>query len=172
MENYTYSESRTFEDMLIAGAWDNQSAIELVIERECDVRICCNWEEVIHSYPQTELADVLLESANSGIISSNSRYFILCNDGFECAEHLTDVYSIDDINQAIRNTWGEGNSELFADLNIIDTVTGTNWQLFYVDMDNRPTSLDRKILDKLVANGEEDLLVELANEKCWALYWN
>lgn len=167
MEKYTYSEYWDFEAKLVEVVKDSQVTVEMVIERECDVHICHTWLNAINYYPADQLADVLTLSAKKSIISSNSNYYILHNDWFECADDLMDMYN-EDFDQTIYDMWGNGEH---ATLNhLYDICFGKGWYICYIN--NAPSELDAKIINALVANRELDLLEELAKERAWAIYWD
>ena len=167
MEKYTYSEFWDFEEKLLGDVKDSPVTIENVIEQECGVRILHSWSGVIDYYGTKYLADVMTLSAEKGIISSNSNYYIMYDEHFECTDDLMDMYG-DNFDQTIFDMWGDGEHTLFN--HIYNTCCGDGWYICYIN--NKPSELDVKIINVLVANRELDLLEELARERAWAIYWN
>lgn len=166
MKKYTFDNSYNFEVKLVETVKASPVMTQLVIEEECEVSTTISWQRTIEHYPADKLADVLSLSADKGIISSNTNYYILHEDYFECVDSLIDTYG-DDLDQAIRDIWNAG-KVLFKPF--VDTVTSDSWQLFYIG--NFPNDVEVKIIDSLVANKKYDLLEELADERDWAIYWN
>lgn len=164
---YAYSEYWDFEAKLVEAVKASQVAVEMVIERECDVHICHTWSNAINYYPADQLAGVLTLSAEKSIISSNSNYYILRRDHIECADDLMDMYG-DNFDQTIYDMWGNGEHALLNRL--YDICCGKGWYICYIN--NAPSELDVKIINALVANKEHDLLGELAKERAWAIYWD
>lgn len=165
MEMYAYSEYWDFEAKLVEAVKSSQVAVEMVIERECDVHICHTWSNAINYYPADQLAGVLALSAEKSIISSNSNYYILWRDHIECTDDLMDMYG-DNFDQTIRDIWRTGEANLLESL--CGVINGDIWRVCYID--NKPSDFDIKIIDRLVYSEEYDLLRELANERAWAIY--
>ena len=167
MEKYAYSEYWDFEAKLVEAVKVNRLVTEMVIETECSVHIRHLWNSAISYYPADQLADVLALSAEKSTISSNSNYYILHSNYLECVDDLMDMYG-DNFDQTIYDIWGAGEANLLESL--CSVVNGDTWRVYYIG--NKPSDLDLKIIDKLVANKEHDLLEELARERAWAIYWN
>ncbi len=166
MKKYAFSECGKFEAKLVEAVKASSVIAEMVIEQECEVSTSISWQRTVEHYPADKLADVLSLSADKGIISSNTNYYILHEDYFECVDSLIDTYG-DDLDQAIRDIWNAG-KVLFKPF--VGTVISDSWQLFYIG--NFPSDVEVKIIDSLVANKKYDLLEELADERDWAIYWN
>lgn len=167
MKKYAFSECDNFEAKLVEAVKASSVIAEMVIELECDVHVRHSWSNAISYYPAYQLADVLALSAEKSIISSNSNYYIIHEDFFECADDLMDMYG-DNFDQTIRDMWGNGEHALLNHL--YDICFGKGWYICYIN--NAPSELDVKIINALVANKEHDLLEELARERAWAIYWN
>lgn len=167
MEKYTYSEYWDFEAKLVKAVKESEITTEGVIEQECGVRIRHTFKSVIEYYGEKYLADVMTLSADRGIIDSNSKYYIMYDEYFECTNGLADIYG-DDFDQTVYDMWGNGEHTLLNHL--YNACWGEGWYVCYID--NAPSDLDVKIINALVANRELDLLVELARERAWAIYWN
>ncbi len=167
MEKYTYSEFWEFEAKLVEAVKESEITTEMVIEQECGVRIRHTFKSVIEYYGKKYLADVMTLSADKSIINSNSKYYIMYDEYFECTNDLMEVYG-DDFDQTIYDMWGNGEQIPFEHL--YSTYTADNWRICYIN--NAPSELDVKIINALVANRELDLLAELAKERAWAIYWD
>lgn len=167
MKKYAYSECGNFENKLVEAVHANRFVTEMVIETECNIRIRHSWHSAINYYPASQLADVLALSAEKSIISSNSNYYILHKDYIECADDLMSIYGYN-FDQTIYDIWGTGEANLLESL--CGVVNGDTWRVCYID--NEPSDLDEKIISRLVASKEHDLLDELANERAWAIYWD
>nr|DAI46558.1 MAG TPA: hypothetical protein [Caudoviricetes sp.] len=167
MEKRTYSEYYDFEEKLLKKAKTDLDVARRVIESECGVSIVSSWNEILCYYSTKEIMDVMGLSAEKSIISSNSKYYILHDNFFECADDLMEIYG-DNFDQTVFDMWGNGNHDPIIDL--FGEVDGDIWRVCYID--NKPSNLDMKIIDRLVANKEYDLLVELARERAWAIYWD